>query len=123
MRIETPVEIRPEGSLRGDAAPPIQRCFALSGQPYLTRTIHESQKNPKEAGSDGYFPEREKQGSAHAPSGFARDGKPWLAAMQDCIASQVFLAASRDGFTAVRKITIPSSLSAPKGWLFMNSPG
>ncbi|MGO9513989.1 MAG: hypothetical protein ACLP2F_10150, partial [Steroidobacteraceae bacterium] len=40
------------------------------------------------------FPEREKQGSAHAPSGFARDGEPRLAAMQDCIASQVFPAAS-----------------------------
>jgi len=64
----------------------------------------------KKAGSDRYFPEREKQGSAHARSGFARDGEPRLAAMQDCIASQVFPAASMDGFTAVRKIPIRSSL-------------
>src|SRR2546430_218747 len=83
------------------------------------------------------FPEREKQGSAHAPSEFARDGEPWLAAMQDCIASQVFPAASsgathasrgwpwmvtlglrgagtaqRNGFTAVRKMPAPSRLRA-----------
>ena len=63
----------------------------------LARTIHELRKSSKEAGSDRYFPEREKQGSAHAPSGFARDGEPRLAAMQDCIASQVFPAAPRKG--------------------------
>ena len=34
-------------------------------------------------------------GSTHATSGKARDGEPRLAAMQDCIASQVLPAASR----------------------------
>src|ERR1700676_4498014 len=56
----------------------------------------------KEAGLKGYFTECEKQGSAHAPSGFARDGEPWLAAMQDCIASQVFPAASMGATHASR---------------------
>jgi hypothetical protein len=43
-------------------------------------------------------------GSAHAPSGFATDGEPRLAAMQDSIASQVFPAASMEGFTAIREV-------------------
>jgi hypothetical protein len=42
------------------------------------------------------------RGWSHATSGFAKDGEHRLAAMQDSIASQVFPAASKDGFTAVR---------------------
>ncbi|MGO9513996.1 MAG: hypothetical protein ACLP2F_10185, partial [Steroidobacteraceae bacterium] len=57
------------------------------------------------------FPEREKQGSAHAPSGFARDGEPRLAAMQDCIASQVFPAAST------------GATHASRGWPWMATQG
>jgi hypothetical protein len=48
----------------------------------LTCIIHERRKSLQEAGLDKYFPEREKQ--------------------------DVFPAASRDGFTAVRKILIQS---------------
>ncbi len=67
--------------------------------------------DPKEGGLDGYFPEREKQGSAHAPSGFARDGEPRLAAMQDGIASQVFPAASM------------GATHASRGWPWMATQG
>ena len=47
-------------------------------------------------------------GSSHATSGFAKDGEPWLAAMQDSIALQVFPAPSMgrthafDGWPGVR---------------------
>ena len=63
----------------------------------LAGTIHELQEIAQKAGSGGYFPEREKQ--------------------------DVFHAAPRDGFTAVRKISTRSG-PRPRGQLsFMNSPG
>jgi hypothetical protein len=65
-------------------------------------SVYEAQKGV--AGSERHFPEREKQGSAHAPSGFATDGEPRLAAMQDGIASQVFPAAPMNSSTAVREM-------------------
>jgi hypothetical protein len=56
------------------------------------------------------FPERTKQGSSHATSEGATDGGPRLAAMQDCIASQVLSAPAMDGFAAVKKKCAPRTL-------------
>jgi hypothetical protein len=51
------------------------------------------------------FPEREKQGEAHAPNGFAKDGEHRLAAMQGCMSVASFSRSPQGSNACVRRVT------------------
>jgi hypothetical protein len=74
----------------------------------------------EESGLEGDFPGREKHGRDACVARVAMDGHPGLARSRTA-QRNVFPAASTDGFTAVWKMPIQSSLRARKSRLFMNN--